>query len=164
LYVYIEKKENIIMHMHYKKLIAEMVEAVLRYENCPFECEVSVIITDDNGIRKYNNEYRGLDKSTDVLSFPLINYSSPADFKDFDKKSLLFNPENKALMLGDIIISAEHVISQALEYNHSQKRELAFLVTHSMLHLLGYDHINEAEREIMEKKQKIILEEQGYIR
>jgi len=56
------------------------------------------------------------------------------------------------------------VISQALEYNHSQKRELAFLVTHSMLHLLGYDHINEAEREIMEKKQKIILEEQGYIR
>ena len=79
MYVYIEKKENIIMHMHYKKLIAEMVEAVLRYENCPFECEVSVIITDDNGIRKYNNEYRGLDKSTDVLSFPLINYSRLSD-------------------------------------------------------------------------------------
>ena len=164
MYVYIEKEKKIVLAIHYKKIIKDVVNAVLKYENCPFECEVSVIITDDEGIRDYNNRYRGIDKSTDVLSFPFIEYKIPADFKDFDKNPLMFNPENNALMLGDIIISAEHIESQACEYGHSKKRELAFLVAHSMLHLLGYDHENDNERLIMEEKHRSILNGEGYIR
>lgn len=147
-----------------EKIIEEIAGYVLDHENCPYESEIDVLITDDDMIREINREQRSIDKSTDVLSFPMIDFRSPSDFNGFDERYELFEPDSGELLLGDIVLSAEHVMSQAKEYGHSSDRELAFLVTHSMLHLLGYDHMEDADREVMEQKQREILDEAGYCR
>ena len=119
---------------------------------------VSVTLTDLKHIQEINKTYRNIDKATDVLSFPMIDYQIPSDFSHLEDDSEdYFNPETGELLLGDIVISVEKVIEQAQKYGHSRERELAFLVAHSMLHLFGYDHIKESEREKMEKKQEEIL-------
>ena len=135
------------------------------YEECPYEAEINVILTDNEAIRVMNKEYRGLDAPTDVLSFPLVDYNVPSDFNHVeDAVEDYFNPETGELMLGDIVISVDKVEGQAESYGHSQTRELAFLVAHSMLHLLGYDHMEEGERAEMERRQDAILESRGYVR
>ncbi len=99
-----------------------------------------------------------MDKSTDVLSFPAIDFEFPSDFSLIKgTEAEYFDPDTKDLILGDIMISLEHAHAQALEYGHSFKREIAFLITHSLLHLCGYDHMEEGERKIMEQKQEDIL-------
>ena len=106
-----------------------------------------------------NKEYRQIDRPTDVLSFPLLSYDKPGDFsflEDEDEDN--FNPDTGEVMLGDIIISVEKVFEQANEYGHSPRREFAFLITHSMLHLFGYDHMEPDEAAVMETKQRAILE------
>ena len=138
----------------YEKIIHEIIPAALDYEECPYEAEVNVILTDNDAIQEINREYRQIDAPTDVLSFPMIEYS----VEDY------FNPESGELILGDIIISVEKVIEQAEKYGHSRERELAFLIAHSMLHLCGYDHMVDEERVIMETKQREILEGAGYTR
>ena len=148
----------------YDTIIKKAVIASLDHEECPYECLVDVLLTDDEPIREINREQRMIDKSTDVLSFPMIEYEKPSSFDGFDDRFDLFDPEEGELMLGDIVISLEHVMSQAHEYGHSCDRELAFLVTHSMLHLLGHDHMNDDERLIMEEKQKDILDKNGFPR
>ena len=101
-----------------------------------------------------NLEQRGIDRPTDVLSFPMIEYDAPGDFSVIDEETGdAFTPETGELMLGDIVISKEKVLSQAEEYGHSPKREYAFLIAHSMLHLFGYDHMEEEERAEMEAHQ-----------
>ena len=106
-----------------------------------------------------NLEQRGIDRPTDVLSFPMIEYDAPGDFSVIDEETGdAFNPETGELMLGDIVISKEKVLSQAEEYGHSPKREYAFLIAHSMLHLFGYDHMEEEERAEMEAHQRAIME------
>ena len=108
-----------------------------------------------------NLEQRGIDRPTDVLSFPMIEYDAPGDFSVIDEETGdAFNPETGELMLGDIVISKEKVLSQAEEYGHSPKREYAFLIAHSMLHLFGYDHMEEEERAEMEA-QRAIMEKVG---
>lgn len=146
----------------YEDIIRQMVVAALDYENCPYEAEVSVTVVDDKEIQEINKTYRNIDKATDVLSFPMYQYEKAADFDNLDDSA--FNPESGELLLGDIVISAEKVTAQAKEYGHSKEREFAFLLVHSMLHLLGYDHMEEEERLVMESKQKEILELNDYKR
>lgn len=148
---------------------SEITELVLteglKQHICPYECEINIILTDNEGIQKVNSEFRDIDNPTDVLSFPMLDYEEPCDFSGISEEDItLFNPENKELMLGDIMISMEKVKTQAEEYGHSTKREFAFLVAHSLLHLLGYDHMEEDERIEMEELQEKILTAVGITR
>ena len=148
-----------------EKIITEIVQAALYYEKCPYEAEVNVLLTDNEHIREMNREFRGIDRATDVLSFPMGDYETPSDFSSLEEHSEdYFNPETGELLLGDIVISVEKVAEQAALYGHSEERELAFLTAHSMLHLFGYDHMEDSEREVMEKKQEEILALRGYRR
>ena len=149
----------------YEEIIREIVEASLDYEECPYEAEVNVILTDNPSIQEINRENRQIDAPTDVLSFPMVDYGRPADFSHVEEQAEdYFNPETGELMLGDIVISVDKVEEQAEKYGHSQRRELAFLVAHSMLHLCGYDHMEEEERLDMEARQRAILDTRGYSR
>ena len=145
--------------------IAEnVVRAVLENELCPYDCSVNLLITDDENIRSINLSARDIDSPTDVLSFPMIEFATPSDFSQLEKDPFSFDPETGFLMLGDIVVSADRTAFQAVEYGHGRLREFAFLITHSMLHLLGYDHIEEQDREIMEQKQRDILDKIGITR
>jgi probable rRNA maturation factor len=147
------------LDIDYKTLINKVVQACLDYEDCPYESEVSILLTDDIEIREINNQFRGLDKPTDVLSFPAIEYELAGDFSDLEEYSgENFNPESGELILGDIVISVDRAMMQAEEYGHSITREIAFLTAHSMFHLMGYDHMSEDERELLEDKQKEVLD------
>jgi probable rRNA maturation factor len=142
--------------------IYEVIKAAicftLDYEKFPEPYEVSVVITDNIGIQSINLKFRKIDKITDVLSFPLIDFKNKT-FDVSDKEFLIeaINPETKEVMLGDIVISIEKAISQAAEYNHSLTRELGFLTVHSLLHLLGYDHESDKDRSIMRHREEDIL-------
>lgn len=153
------------LDLPYEEIIRETVLASLDYEECPYEAEVNVILTDNENIQMMNKEYRNIDAPTDVLSFPLVDYEAPSDFDHVEEAvEDYFNPETGQLMLGDIVISVDKVEEQAEKYGHSQTRELAFLVAHSMLHLCGYDHMEDEERAVMEERQAAILETRGYVR
>ncbi len=153
------------LQLDWEKIIRDIVEAAIDYENCPYECEVSVLITDNAGIQEINREMRQIDAPTDVLSFPMAEYDTPADFEALDEADpSLFDPDTGELLLGDIVLNQDRIESQAREYGHEEKRELAFLVAHSMLHLFGYDHMEDGERLEMEKRQEEILTGKGYRR
>ena len=153
------------LDLPWEEIIQKVVLAALDYEDCPYEAEVNVVLTDNEEIRRLNREYRDIDRPTDVLSFPMVEYEKPSDFSHVEEEYAdCFNPETGELMLGDIILSVDKIKEQAESYGHSQTRELAFLVAHSMLHLCGYDHMEEAEREEMERRQREILEVGGYRR
>ncbi|HIX53026.1 MAG TPA: rRNA maturation RNase YbeY [Candidatus Lachnoclostridium stercoripullorum] len=153
------------LDLPYEKIIRDVIEEAMDYEGCPYEAEVSVVLTDNPSIQEINRDYRQIDRPTDVLSFPMVDYERPADFCGLEEQAEdYFNPETGELMLGDIIVSVDKVEEQAEKYGHSQARELAFLVAHSMLHLFGYDHMEEEERLVMERKQAEILERRGYRR
>ena len=137
--------------------IKSVIDASLDYENCDFDAEVSVTIVDNDAIREINNETRNIDAPTDVLSFPMLYFDENGDIIDSD-----FDMDGDVLVLGDIVISAERAMEQAEEFGHSFKREIAFLTVHSMLHLLGYDHVDDPEGEkIMFSKQEEILDKLG---
>lgn len=153
------------LEFDYEKIINEIVEAALDYEKCPYEAEVNVILTDNEAIQQINKEFRQIDSPTDVLSFPMGDFETPSDFERLEESSEdYFHPETGELLLGDIVISVDKVLEQAEKYGHSAKRELAFLTAHSMLHLCGYDHMEEDERKEMERKQEEILQTKGYMR
>ena len=155
--VYVEKEYDIDFPFDKRQVIEAVVNEAVSYVDCPYEVEVCVTLTDNEGIRELNAQQRDIDKATDVLSFPMIEYEKPGDFSMVEDDFSNFNPETGELILGDIVISLDKVVSQANEYNHSPKREFAFLVAHSMLHLFGYDHMEEEERAVMERKQEEIL-------
>lgn len=165
--ILMENEVDASFDFEYEKLLEEVIIQALDYEKCPYECEINLTFTDDDGIRIINSEFRGLDIPTDVLSFPMIEYETPADFENLDSDenfAMYFNPESGELLLGDIVISVERAKLQAKEYGHSLKREICFLTAHSMLHLMGYDHMTDDERVIMEKKQDDILNILGITR
>ena len=150
------------LDFNYEALVKKVIEACLDYEGCPYEAEVSVLLTGDDEIRKINQEYRGIDSATDVLSFPNNEYEVPGDFSGFEEHTAeSFHPETGELLLGDIVISVDRARLQAEEYGHTIEREIAFLTAHSMFHLFGYDHMEEDERITMEDKQKNVLEKLG---
>ena len=132
-------------------LIDDVVKKTLEYENFNTDCIVSVTIVDNEQIYSLNNEFRGIDRPTDVLSFPVV---------EFENGQMLDNTgdyfEGK-LILGDVILSAEKAYEQCVEYGHSFERELGFLVCHSVLHLLGYDHETDEEREVMRSKEESVM-------
>lgn len=135
-----------------KAVVRRAVNAAARHFSLPYPVQVSVVFTDNAHIRTVNRETRGVDAPTDVLSFPMLEYGSPGRV---DPSPLDF--EGKYLFLGDIVISLERARAQAEEYGHSLKREVGFLTVHSMLHLLGFDHMEEAEGDVMRAKEKEIL-------
>ena len=121
-------------------IIRQAVQEVLKQENITVDCELNVLVTDDNGIRAINQASRSIDKPTDVLSFPMFQFVAgeyPEDWSDY------VDPETGLCPLGDMAISLERAISQAKEFGHSTRREVGYLTIHSMLHLLGYDHLDE---------------------
>lgn len=146
--------------------VAELVvDAVLEHEKCPYEAEISLLLTHNDEIHEMNLEHRGIDRATDVLSFPMLEFDHPGDFSIIDEETAdVFDPESGELMLGDIVISVDKVLEQAQEYGHSTKREYAFLIAHSMLHLCGYDHMDDEERKVMEEKQRAIMEKINILR
>ena len=141
----------------YMLLYEKAADTVLDAEGCPYEADVSLLITDDNGIRQINKENRDIDSATDVLSFPMIEYGKPGDFTHVEDDPENFDPISGELILGDIVLSKDRIEAQAKEYGHSLEREYTFLIVHSMLHLCGYDHIEESDRILMEERQKIIM-------
>ena len=135
-------------------LVRRSCTAVLVNEGFEGSAEVSVTFVDDERIQELNKQYRNIDSSTDVLSCPL------GEDCVYDE-----NPETGAKMLGDIVISAEHAVKQAESYGHSLQREVAFLTVHSMLHLLGYDHVNGGlEQMKMREKEELVLAKLGVLR
>lgn len=137
----------------FEELIEDCARAALEEEEIEDDAEVSVTLVDNERIRELNSEHRGIDKETDVLSFPLGG-----------EDGFEVNPDTDAILLGDIVISLEKARSQAEEYGHSFRREVAFLVTHSLFHLLGYDHMTPEEETEMFAKQEKVLEKLGITR
>lgn len=135
-------------------------------EGAPVDnASVNVLITDSEGIRQLNRDYRGIDSPTDVLSFPNIDFERPSDFTVPDERKADYtDPETGELLLGDIILNADRIFSQAEEFGHSVKREMAFLTAHSCLHLCGYDHMTSDEEKDMFSRQENILDRLGITR
>jgi probable rRNA maturation factor len=162
---YIDNETDIKFPFDIRKTVEDVALAVLEMENCPYEVQVNLLITDNKGIHGYNKEYRGIDSETDVLSFPNVDFETEAEFDiDENREADYFDPDTGELILGDIIISSDRVIEQAESYGHSTKREFAFLVAHSMLHLCGYDHMEPDEAKVMEEKQENVLKGLGITR
>lgn len=162
-----ENESNVTLSLPLEETAKTVIEAALDFIGCPYEAEVNLLITDLEQIRQMNREFRGIDRPTDVLSFPMIEYQEAGKFDFLEEEAAqedCFNPETGELLLGDIVICAEKVLEQASEYGHSVKREYAFLIAHSMLHLMGFDHMEEAEAKEMEEKQSRILEGLGILR
>lgn len=132
--------------------IRKCIHETLNAEGVDVRCEINVLVTDDAGIRIINKESRDLDRATDVLSFPMFQLEAgnlPSDWSDYQ------DPATGLVPLGDMCISLERAIAQAQEFGHSVRREVGYLTIHSMLHLLGYDHLDEGEQ----KKQMRAREE-----
>lgn len=163
--ILLEEETEVSFDFDYRALADEVISAACDAEKCPYEAEVNLTLADDEAIHAINREYRGIDRPTDVLSFPMLSYETPADFSHVEEcVEENFNPDTGELLLGDIIISVNKVKEQAGSYGHSEKREYAFLILHSMLHLFGYDHETEEERGLMEARQREILDDLGITR
>ena len=161
----IERESDIPLPFSEQEVAEAVISETLDYEDCPYEVQVNIILTNNDEIQQINLEQRGIDAPTDVLSFPMIEYAYPSDFTVLEADGMdSFDPDTGELILGDIVISVDKVIEQAEKYNHGVKREYAFLIAHSMLHLFGYDHMDELERENMELKQDEILTRLGITR
>jgi probable rRNA maturation factor len=148
-----------------KKNIEISIEGSLKFEEFEKPCEISVVITDNAGIREINREFRNIDKETDVLSFPMLDFEEDyCEEEEIQVGVEDINPSSGEVVLGDIVISLEKALEQSRDYEHSFEREVAFLTVHSVLHLLGYDHEKEEDRVIMRSKEEEILSKLGLCR
>lgn len=154
------RQEEIKVDEAMETLVTQVVDKVLAYEACEEEYEVSISFVNNEEMRSLNNEYRGIDRETDVLSFPMLEFTE-VELEEEDENAEYIDEE---IALGDIVISMEKALEQSEEYEHSFNRELAFLLVHGMLHLLGYDHQDEATEREMFDKQEAILKEMNLIR
>lgn len=150
--------------IEYEELAKKVVQKVLDMEGCPYDAQVNLVLTDNEEIQRVNTEFREIAAPTDVLSFPMIPFETPADYAIVEEDQSYFDLDTDELLLGDIMISVDKVFAQAEEYGHSVTREFCFLVAHSMLHLLGYDHMTPEEAVVMENKQRTALNELGITR
>jgi len=156
---YVENETEVTFPFSVEEVVESVALQALDTEKCPYEVQINVLLTDNEGIHAFNKEYRGIDRETDVLSFPNLDFEEVGVFEIAEENEAdYFDPDTGELILGDIIISVDKVKEQAESYGHSLKREFAFLVAHSMLHLCGYDHMEEAEATVMEQKQEAILQ------
>lgn len=155
---YAENETQMELPFDWKELFALAAETVLDSSNCPYEVEVSLLLTDGERIKEMNRKTRGIDEVTDVLSFPNLFFPEPANFSLVEEEAAdYFHPETGELVLGEMIICMDKLYEQAKSYGHSLEREFAFLVTHSMLHLCGYDHLEQEEEEEMCRLQEEVL-------
>lgn len=159
-----DSEVDIKLDFDYTKVFSDVVITALDYTNCPYEVCVNLLLTDDENIRAINKENRDINAATDVLSFPMNDFPAEGDFSHIEEDPMAFDAESGELILGDIVMSQDHILAQAKEYGHSTLREYAFLIAHSMLHLQGYDHIKEDERLIMEDAQRDIMERLDILR
>lgn len=139
----------------------QVVRAVLDQEGFPFEACVDITLVNLDEIHAMNLDHRGIDRPTDVLSFPMLEYPAAGDYSEVEQNDDNFDPDSGEVVLGDIVICLDKVEQQAEEYGHTRKREYSFLVCHSMLHLLGYDHETKTEETVMYGKQEAVLEKLG---
>lgn len=140
------------------KLIKSAITKTLEVEGVTLPCEVNVLLTDDAGIHEINLEFRSVDRPTDVLSFPMNELIAGEFSSEYCEK----NMDTDKIMLGDMVLSLERAREQAIEYNHSENREISYLTIHSILHLLGYDHMDEAEeKRLMRSREEIVCERLG---
>lgn len=162
---YVENETEIELPFDMQEILDKIMDVVMEMEECPYETSVNLLLTDNEGIREYNREYRNIDKETDVLSFPNIDFEKEGDFSHVeDAQADCFDPDSGELLLGDIILSVDRIQEQSREYGHSLLREFAFLTAHSMFHLCGYDHMVPEEAAVMEEKQEEILRRLGITR
>lgn len=160
----VETETEVDFPFDYEELARRVITFTTDHENFPFEAEINLLLVDNEAIHRINREYRQIDRPTDVLSFPLLSYEEAGNFDAVEDCDDNFNPDTGEVMLGDIIISVDKVKEQAEAYGHSEMREFAFLIVHSMLHLFGYDHMEPEEAAFMENKQKQILKELNILR
>ena len=156
-----ENESGIDLGLPTEEIARTVIEGALEYLECPYEVQVSLLITDNSQIQEMNRQFRQIDRPTDVLSFPMTEFETPGDFSFLEEADAQdnFHPETGELVLGDIVISADKVMEQAREYGHSVKREYAFLIVHSILHLVGYDHMIPEDASRMEQRQREILDQ-----
>ena len=159
-----EENTKVDFDFDYNEVATKVVLEALSYEGFNKDAQISITIVDSDEIKAINKEFRNIDKPTDVLSFPLIDFSIDHNYEISEDSLDCIDPENGEVMLGDIVLCIDKIKSQALEYNHSVLREYAFLIAHSMLHLLGYDHMVENEAKEMERRQEEILMSLGIYR
>ena len=152
--VYVSREKTGLGHREAAGLIKKAVKTALDAESIDVPCLVSVMLTDDEGIHAVNREFRGVDRATDVLSFPL-NELTPGEF---DPDECERDMDTGAVMLGDMMISLERCEAQGEEFGHGFNREIQYLTVHSVLHLLGYDHVDEGEmKRQMRAREKAIM-------
>jgi probable rRNA maturation factor len=150
----IEVSEEIIENIN------KVIEWALKEEEVDIDTQVSVVFVDNTLIQEINKEQRGIDKATDVLSFPMLDYAENKVYKEV-YKNYKFKPEDLdegELVLGDIVLSLEKALEQSEDYGHSFMREICYLIVHSILHLLGYDHMKDEEKDRMRSREEEILE------
>lgn len=158
--IYFDNRQNKInINDEFVKQIEEVIDFALKEEEVNIPYEISLLFVDNDEIRDINRDNRGIDKATDVLSFPMLEYEDNKVFKDvylnFQFNEVYLDGED--LVLGDIVLSLEKALEQSVEYNHSFAREASYLVVHSVLHLLGYDHMEDVEKKIMRTREEEIL-------
>jgi len=158
--VYVKRQRQGLGERGITSLCRRAIKATLQEENITIPVQVSVLVSDDKGIREINLEHRGKDMPTDVLSFPSAVYVPG----HFEANEADIDPETECLHLGDIVISSERAAAQAEEYGHEVTREIAYLMVHATLHLLGYDHENEADQKQMRSREEHILGTLGLVR
>jgi len=141
----------------FRALMKNSVQETMKQAGIDFQYEITLVVTDNPGIRELNAAHRDIDSPTDVLSFPLLEF----DGGFYEPDEFDFNPDTGRIELGDIVISIEKAVEQAEEYGHPIEREMAFLAAHGALHLLGYDHIDPDEEALMRKMQKGVMESLG---
>ena len=159
-----EEEGELTLPLNCEELAETVINAALDFVGCPYEAEVNLLLTMNDQIQEMTANFREIDRATDVLSFPMVDYETPGEFDFLEERGDCFHPETGELLLGDIVISKEKVLSQAEEFGHSPMREYAFLIAHSMLHLSGYDHIEEEERAVMERMQRELMEKLNILR
>ncbi|WP_238860493.1 MULTISPECIES: rRNA maturation RNase YbeY [unclassified Clostridium] len=165
--IYVDNRQNKVEAS--EKLIerlTEVIEFTLKEEEVNMKCEISLLFVDNNEIKEINNETRGINRETDVLSFPMLEYEDKKVFKDMykDYKFSQSDFDGDELVLGDIVLSLEKALEQSKEFNHSYEREASYLVVHSVLHLLGYDHMEDDDKIIMRSREEDILNKLNIIR
>ncbi len=152
--IYVSREKKNLGHRNAAALIKKAVNMALEAEQIRVPCLISVMLTDEEGIRRVNRDFRGIDQATDVLSFPLNELSPGA----FDPELCERDPETGAVMLGDMMISLPRCEAQGEEFGHGFEREIMYLSVHSVLHLLGYDHVDEGEmKRQMRQREKLIM-------
>lgn len=160
--------DKYIFEFDYKALSKKIAKKLFEIENIHYDISCNLSIVDKLKIKKVNKKYRNLNKITDVLSFPNVDLKKPSNFKEYIYDDIydvsILDLTTKTIFLGDIVMCYDKIISQSKLYNHSVKREFSFLLVHSLLHLLGYDHIKINDEKKMFKKQDIILDSLNIIK